>query len=320
MGAQLAALIRIQAALEQGAENGGFDGRPVEPGQFPQGLDIGPVQRQRLAAVEQAAVEPVDRFEADASAGGHGPEQFAQHRFQFGRVILAGVEQPGEQALRQQADVLGEQAEQQPDADMADAPGIVATSAQGQGQVAEAAGGGFGERRRGLPGPQPLRVGEGPLEHLARLGVAQVVQRDDAHRRHGAGEGGVDDDAVDIADDQQRRVFQRRRVQLQLLEGGLQVLPLALVLPAEAGAPPDIGPAVAAAGLGRPVLEGEPLAGRVGLGRRGLVEQPAQVDEMLLRRRALLERGVPPFANEGVGHHEFTRAGRWGGGLGFSRQ
>jgi hypothetical protein len=130
----------------------------------------------------------------------------------------------------------------------------------------------------------------------------------------------VDDDAVDVADDQQRRVFQRRRVQLQLLEGGLQVLPLALVLPAEAGAAPDVGPAVAAAGLGRAILEGEPLADRVGLGRRGLVEQPAQVDEMLLRRRALLERGVPPFANEGVGRHGFTRAGRWDGGLGFSRR
>ena len=90
-----------------------------------------------------------------------------------------------------------------------------------------------------------------------------------------AGEGGVDDDTLDVADDEQRRVFQGWGVDLELLEGDLQVLARALVLPAEAGALPDIRPAVAAAGLGGALLEAVPLAVRVGLRRGGLVQEQA---------------------------------------------
>jgi hypothetical protein len=44
-------------------------------------------------------------------------------------------------------------------------------------------------------------------------------------------------------------IFQRTGILQQLPVRGLQVLVLALVFPGEAGAPPDIGPAIAAAGL-----------------------------------------------------------------------
>jgi hypothetical protein len=61
----------------------------------------------------------------------------------------------------------------------------------------------------------------------------------------------MDDDPVQVADDQERRVLEGRGVELELLEGVLEVLALPFVLPTEAGAAPDIRPAVPTAGLGR---------------------------------------------------------------------
>ena len=67
---------------------------------------------------------------------------------------------------------------------------------------------------------------------------------------------GVDLEAVEVADDQQRRVLEVLAVVQELLVGGLQVLVLALVLPGEVAALPDVGEAVPAAGLGDALLEG----------------------------------------------------------------
>ena len=50
--------------------------------------------------------------------------------------------------------------------------------------------------------------------------------------------------------------------------------------------------------LRAPPLEAVRLAGRIGLGRRRLVQQPAEVDEVLLRRGALLQRGGAPLGDE----------------------
>ena len=56
-------------------------------------------------------------------------------------------------------------------------------------------GRGLGEGRGGLAWPQPLGLGEGPLEQPALAGVAQILQGQDMDIGHGAGEGGMDDDA-----------------------------------------------------------------------------------------------------------------------------
>ena len=76
-----------------------------------------------------------------------------------------------------------------------------------------------------------------------------------------------------------------------------------LYSPGEVVAFPDVGPAVAAGVLVRAPLKAVRLAGRVRLGRCRLVEQTAQVDEVLLRRRALLQRRDPPLRDEGVRRH-----------------
>ena len=55
--------------------------------------------------------------------------------------------------------------------------------------------------------------------------------------------------------------------------------------------------------LARAALEAVRLAGRVGLDRRRLAQQPAQVDEVLLRGRALLQLRGPPLGDELVRRH-----------------
>ena len=72
----------------------------------------------------------------------------------------------------------------------------------------------------------------------------------------------------------------------------------ALVLPAEMAAHPDVGPAVAAVGLADAPLEGVVRAVGVGLGGLGLVQQLAQVEEMLLAGAPLGELRPPPLGDE----------------------
>ena len=72
MRAELRALGRVQAALEQRAQDRRVDLAPIEGGGLQRRLDLFPRQRQGVIAVEEAAVEPGDGFETDAAACGHG--------------------------------------------------------------------------------------------------------------------------------------------------------------------------------------------------------------------------------------------------------
>ena len=99
--------------------------------------------------------------------------------------------------------------------------------------------------------------------------------------------------------DQQRRVFQRPGVAQQLHVRRFQVAAARLVSPAEAAAPPDIGPALPGPGLGRALLEGIGRAGGVAV-RRGHVQQGAEVEEMFLRRGLFVARVGGPLGDEFV--------------------
>ena len=61
--------------------------------------------------------------------------------------------------------------------------------------------------------------------------------------------------------------------------------------------------AVAAGILPSAPLEAVRFADWIGLGRRRLAQQPAQVDEVFLRCRVLLQRGGPPLRDERVRRH-----------------
>ena len=107
-----------------------------------------------------------------------------------------------------------------------------------------------------------------------------------------AGEIGMHLEAVKVADDEEGRVLQVLTVLEELLIGGRPILALALVLPGEVTALPDVGPAAAAAGLARTLLEGVRAAVGVGGGRRGFAEDSAEVKEVLLGGATLGERAA----------------------------
>jgi len=66
--AELRPLARVQAALEEGAEDGRLDLRPVELGDRADGVDLRLLQGEHLRAVEQAAVEPLHPFGTEEAA------------------------------------------------------------------------------------------------------------------------------------------------------------------------------------------------------------------------------------------------------------
>ena len=74
---ELRALARVEPALEQRPEDRRVDLRPVEVRRCQHRLDVRPLQRQRSVVVEQSAVEPGHRLEADPAARRHHLEELA---------------------------------------------------------------------------------------------------------------------------------------------------------------------------------------------------------------------------------------------------
>jgi hypothetical protein len=102
-----------------------------------------------------------------------------------------------------------------------------------------------------------------------------------------AGEGGVDDNPLTVGHNQQRWVFQLQGIVGKLLQSGIKIAPRFLIFPAETTPFPDIGPAVAAAGLFGTSLK----AVVIGVARLINLQQFAQVIKMSLLT-ATLGKGV----------------------------
>ena len=111
--AELRAFVRVEAALEEGAQDRGVDLRPVERRRLERRLDLRLIQVQGSIVVEQPTVEPLHRLEPDATSGGHRPEQVPGHIGEFLRLLPRLSQHPGEHVTRQQAHVFGEHAEDQ---------------------------------------------------------------------------------------------------------------------------------------------------------------------------------------------------------------
>jgi hypothetical protein len=129
----------------------------------------------------------------------------------------------------------------------------------------------------------------------------------------GGGEVGVDDDAAEIAGDEQRRVFKSFAVLEKLRVSGVEVLVAALVFEGEEAAFPDIGVAVTAVELCRAFLKAEGFPRGIGFGRRGMGDEAAEIQKMLLGGGALLEFDVPPLGDECRGCHAVAIAWRAAG-------
>jgi hypothetical protein len=84
----------------------------------------------------------------------------------------------------------------------------------------------------------------------------------------------------------------------QLLISLIEIGMLALVLPCEKAALPHIHPAGSTTLLVSPSLERESLARGINFGQRGIINQVAEVDKVLLSSGAFFERGRAPLDNE----------------------
>lgn len=177
---------------------------------------------------------------------------------------------------------------------------VMAALAQPLGQSSQQLRGILGNRLARAVGLEPIRIGKGPSQPLPLFGVAQVIQGQAMDLDDRVGEMGMNLDGAEVADDQQRRVVQGGRVLLQLPQGRAQVLVLALILPGETVLAPDIGPAVAPAGLLHPLLEAEPLALRIGDGRRRDAQQIAKLVEVGLGGGAFGQGAIAPCGDERV--------------------
>jgi len=80
--------------------------------------------------------------------------------------------------------------------------------AHGLGQFRELSGGFTGDRRSGFLGSESGRVVEHPAEFLPDEFLFELLDQYLPWLIGVAGKGGMDDDALPIADDQQRRVVQ----------------------------------------------------------------------------------------------------------------
>ena len=274
MRADLGALIGIEKALEQRAEDGRVDLAPVEARRGLQQADLVRLQFQRAAAVEQAAVEMRDHRHVEDIADFHGGKQAVEKALGKVRPFAADFQYFWKKPVRQQFYAVGKEAEYQLIDEMRDIFRRVAAL------QAERDGGKFVGRFSGDGGAgflrlELVRVEEHRAQNIEPARIGEIVERQLVGFWNRVGPGGADQEPIGIAGDLQRRVFQRRRVADQLRERVVEVALLLLVLPREETLLPDISKTLAAAGLGHALLERERGAGRIGRHRIVVPQQGA---------------------------------------------
>ncbi len=294
VGAELGAGAGVEGALEEGAEDGGLDGGPVEAGGLGEGGEFVCGEGDDVDGAEEAAVEAVEGGVAVVAAVAHGVEEVGDAGGEAVGVGDRVAEEVGEEAAGEEADVFGEEAEEELDEEVGGAVGGDIAGAQGGGDLAEALGGLTGDDLGADVRLEGVRVGPDGLEDGEVVGEVEVVEGEGVALGFGAGEVGGDDDAVEVAGDEEGRVFEVVLVADELAVGGVEVLVRALVLPGEVVAVPDVGEAFAAAELFGAALEGVEVAGGVGLDGGGDAEGVAEVGEVGLGGGAFGEGDPAP--------------------------
>ena len=251
----------------------------------------------------------LDGLDAEEAARCHRGEELAHLHHECCRVLPGARDQAREQVRGQDPDILGEEAEEQPDQEVGDGGGRVVVTPQDLGDAGEMGRGLFGDLGGGDGRAQRLRVGEGFAQQIELGRLQQIIEGQFIGDPDGVGEVRVDAKPLTVADDQERRVAERAAVEQQLTVSAIQIGVAALVLPGEEVALPDVSIALPAGRLGCARLEGVPSARRIGFGRRGMVQQPAKVDEMLLRHRTFVQLDGTPFGDESL-----RGEGGWHGG------
>ena len=134
-------------------------------------------------------------------------------------VLCGCVDQAREEAVRQDAHVLGEEAEEQADQEVRGRVRLRAVLAQELRQPGELPGRLLCHLLGGLRRAQRVRIVKCLAQDRQLLRQQQIIQAQLVDPLDGVSEVRVDDDALKIADDQQRRVEQRLAVLEELLVG-----------------------------------------------------------------------------------------------------
>ncbi len=212
VGAELGALRGVQAALEEGAEDGRLDLAPVEVRDLPHGLDLWRCQRQDGRVLEEPAVEPLDALNPEVpTALRHLPEEVGELRGERVGLAPCGVGEPLEEAFRQQPHVLREHDENEPVQEVRHRAGFVAPGMERCGEGGEPLRRLRRQLLAHLGGTQRLGVGEHRAQDAQRLfGVGGKVSQGEAvDRGRSAREVRVHLEAIEVAHDEERRVLQR---------------------------------------------------------------------------------------------------------------
>ena len=162
----------------------------------------------------------------------------------------------------------------------------------------------FGQHLARLGWLQSFGIEKATAQQVAGGAIQKVIQREFVDLLHRVRPVGVDAEPVHVADDQQRRIVERNGILLELGEGAVEVLLLALIFPSKAFLAPDIRPAFTAAGLRCTLLESKPFALGVGRDRVFYIEQAADVIEVRLGGSAFFQLGSAPFLDEFSRCHE----------------
>ena len=197
-------------------------------------------------------------------------------------VALALRHQPGEEFLGQQVDVLGKEAEEQADQVVGDGLRVVTPLAQMGGEAAKVAAASSVTWAEVICGRKASTLKKMLRSSFQPRRRQQVVERERNVVVDGVGEVGVDQQAAEVADDEQGRILQRLTVLEQLLVGRVQVGAGLLVLDGKATLVPDVGVALAALLLRDLLLEDEGLVVDVGVRGGGVIDQQAEVGDVRL--------------------------------------
>ena len=287
MRAERRSLARVEGAFKERAEDGWLDLAPIELRRRRELFQFARRQVDGIGGREEPAIEARDFVHAENAPIAHRREELRRLMGKDARSPGAERQQPREQAIRQQADIFGEEAKEQLDQEVRRPHRLDVASVQRRRQLAEL------RRRR-------LRDHLAPAARLKRPGIGEDAPQRTEDRRVGEigdGEGdrlrrqarevGMELEADEVTADEQRRVRQIVHIAAQLDVGAFEVAAGPLVLEREGAALPGIDKTLAAFELADGMLEGEVSGGIVR--RLGLIEERAKVVEVRLRRRSLAE-------------------------------
>ena len=135
-----------------------------------------------------------------------------------------------EDHVGQKAGVFGEEAEDDAVKEVGDLAGVEAVIAHGIGDAGKMVGGVLGDGGARAAGAEGLGVVEDRPHDFDVAGFGKGFKGYVVGDGNGAGEVGVNDDAVKVANNQQGRILQGVAVSEELVIGFVQVLVLAFVL------------------------------------------------------------------------------------------